>query len=97
MVAGIPGQTTSVSCPVCRVSGVQQCPTTGDSQKIACPRCGAFEIAGSAAHMLGSHPTLRDEASQLISQMPRPAEGWLLITSYTLHELFPAELGPING
>ena len=97
MTTGHPEQIAPVPCPVCGVAGAQRWPVPGDSQQIACTRCGRFEIADSAAVGRGNHPGLRCEASRAINQMPRPATGWLFVTSYMLHELFPMELGSVDG
>lgn len=90
---GYAEQTTFVRCPVCASSGAKQWPLTGDSRKISCPHCGQFQIVGIAVKVLEKHPTLREEASRLINAMPRPANGWLPVSAYTLAELFPAVLG----
>lgn len=83
-----------IDCPVCRSSATLE-PKTGDFSRITCPRCGAFQISGSAEAMLPSRLDRDDVAWARLSHALRigAAAGTpQMVTSGNLDELVTRRL-----
>lgn len=85
-----------MNCPVCGSEAEQGKSTDyGERRQFACPRCGPFEITGTALGMLASRidadPLARPRLSHAIRLGTRD-DDWLLVTSANLDELVSTPL-----
>ncbi len=94
---------TMTNCPICMSATESGRSGTGDFKQFDCPRCGKFEITGSALAMLSSRlaedePKSRARMSHAIRALSdsNKSESWTEITSINLDELTKKPLPSIN-
>lgn len=93
---------TARQCPVCRnVAEHAGDRDYGDKERIVCPRCGSFEVSGSAMAMmegrLGEDALARARLSHAVRMQPRKPGEWFMILSTNLDELISRPLPDIDN
>lgn len=75
-------------CPICKNNADTGREPGGDSMQFDCPRCGHYELSGTASAMLATRIADRRIAARLSHAVRRRARGadWPKITSYVLDE-----------
>ena len=79
------------SCPVCQAAAERgRDRDYGDKKQFRCPRCGPFEISGTALAMLASRidhdPLVRARLSHAIRSRASE-DNWLFVSSANIDEL----------
>jgi predicted RNA-binding Zn-ribbon protein involved in translation (DUF1610 family) len=81
-----------MKCPICGTEA-KSCGDRdyGDKSAFLCPRCGSYEISGSALSMLESRlaksPNAGARLSHAIRMQPKKDNEWFMVTSANLDEL----------
>ena len=88
-------------CPVCKNDAKDAGERDyGDKKRIDCPRCGPFEVSGTALAMmdgrLGDDELARARLSHALRQEPKREGEWFMITSTNIDALVASPLPDID-
>jgi len=91
----------ALKCPICKSRAEDHGEKDyGDKHRYNCPRCGPYEISGTAQSMLASRLMTSDTApgrlSHALRTLPKKDGEWFMVTSANIDELMNTPLPDVD-
>ena len=91
-----------MNCPICGIAAADKGSRDyGDKSRYECPRCGPYEISGTALAMLegrlGDSPNASARLSHALRMEPKKDGEWFMVTSANIDELVSQPLPDVDS